>query len=198
MARGANHWRRGWHERDAKYASETRREQFTAMSASFAVARQDLNAAIGINPKLTGAYALLISIAMAEGQEAEIALTTYAGLKEVPESFFVREKFLYSKTPWWGGATVTNIDVYYSRMSDEILQHSNLRPLAGYGDYVGGFVQSLEKKLYGGNRLLRSSHSSWRILAIFRTARLGPLPKRRPRRGNRGLRSGHRFATSRA
>ena len=82
---------------------------------------------------------------MAEGQEAEIALTTYAGLKEVPESFFVREKFLYSKTPWWGGATVTNIDVYYSRMSDEILQHSNLRPLAGYGDYVGGFVQSLEK-----------------------------------------------------
>ena len=146
MARGANHWRLGWDERGAKYASKTSPEQFAEMSAAFALARQDLYDAIKIEPKLTAAYVLIIFIAMAEGRKAEVALATYNGLRDVPHSFFIREKFLFSRTPWWGGGTAASIDEQISRMADQMDDFPALGPLAGYTDYVTGQLRERNRK----------------------------------------------------
>ena len=131
LANGFNHWQRGWHSRGHKLAAKTSPERFAAMAEAFAQTREDLNTAIEINPRLTPAHALMINMAMTQARRTELNEATAAGLRNVPHSFVIHEKFLAARRPLWGG-TLPEIDAFAALTRDQFPDDTDLRPLAGY------------------------------------------------------------------
>jgi tetratricopeptide (TPR) repeat protein len=104
MARGRHFTALGWHARQGAYARFTDPKQFQVMSAYFARARADLAAAIDLNPRLTVAYAALMSIAMATGADDTLRTLMARGLAAEPMSEAIYSAYFHSLRPEWQGS----------------------------------------------------------------------------------------------
>lgn len=102
LARGIFRIKMGWASRGTRWASQTTQSQFSGMESWFQGAKEELNYAITINPKLVEAYCYLIEIGMNEGGGNTKTLYSQA-LKANPSSFIAREFYLHSLLPRWGG-----------------------------------------------------------------------------------------------
>jgi tetratricopeptide (TPR) repeat protein len=96
LARGIYRTRTGWVNRGENWSSNTSDSQFSGMAAWFSVA-------MIIDPSLMEPYCYLIEIDINEGGRKTRTLFNQA-LKINPISFIVRESYLHSKLPRWGGS----------------------------------------------------------------------------------------------
>ena len=99
--------------------SQTARQKFDLMDEHFVLAIQDMNAVLKRKSNSGLAYALLISMAMAQGERDTKDALLKAGLTADPHSFSIRHRYLASLTPWWGGARSSNKD-FQQRLLDRL------------------------------------------------------------------------------
>jgi tetratricopeptide (TPR) repeat protein len=140
-ARGTYYCHLGWIARGDGTAAETPDERRRAMEQFFALAEDDLEAAIAAKPRLSVAYGRLISIAKARGNRSETAFLMQKGLDLAPHSFEIRRAYLSSLTPWWRSdltaeRALAEIARYLEDVGEAAARHPDLRPLLGYADYV--------------------------------------------------------------
>ena len=135
LARGFHYWRLGWISRGGAYANKTSKEQFSGMHENFAAAREDLHAALTANATLSVAYALLISMANAQGLDEHRVKLLQVGLSMAPKSYHIRWMFLGSLRPQWGGS-YDQIEKFIELTVVPVTDDPALQPLRGYGNYV--------------------------------------------------------------
>lgn len=145
LARGHYYQHLGWLSRGANYASQTAREQISRMLDYFDKAVLDFREALSLNPKLAVAYASLIGIATAYGDRASIDEMVKKALNVDPYSFEVRENYLFSLQPKWGGST-DQMKKFLNGMQHYIPKNPGLAALRGYVDYTEADILELSGK----------------------------------------------------
>jgi tetratricopeptide (TPR) repeat protein len=103
MAMGSYFSWRGWHTRGAGFADQTAPQQFDKMRKYFTQSADETKSAMKIRPKLSIAYAILLSEARGESDRALHQALESAALRQVPASFVIREEMMKSRYPRWGG-----------------------------------------------------------------------------------------------
>lgn len=124
---------RGRDARGNKWASETSNQQFALMKEYFRESSKEAQTALGLDPKLTDAYLVLIMNVETDGGPRACEDVAQLGLKQVPASFVIRTALMHCFEPRWGGSY---------RLMDWVAQeshplvHSNprLRALDGFVD----------------------------------------------------------------
>jgi tetratricopeptide (TPR) repeat protein len=145
LARGLHYWSLGWNSRGSGYANKTSEEQFADMHERFASAREDLYAAIKLNNKLSMAYALLISMANAQGLDEHQVQAVQAGLTVAPKSYHVRWMFLVTLLPQWGGS-YEQIEKFVELTVAPDADDPALQRLRGFADYARAQGLQRQKK----------------------------------------------------
>jgi tetratricopeptide (TPR) repeat protein len=94
---------RGWHTRANLPASDTAAKQFDKMRVYFDESVDDLKTALKIRPKLSVAYAVLLSEARGANERQLEQQLKNDGLAQIPASFIIREEAMECLYPRWGG-----------------------------------------------------------------------------------------------
>lgn len=121
LARGIYRDNMGWHSRGGGPASKTTDNQFSGMADWFNAAKEDLDRSIRLDATIVETYCFLIEIDKTEGWHLAQSLYRQA-LKIKPDSFIVREYYLSSQAPRWGGsyeammATISEAKPYYAQV----------------------------------------------------------------------------------
>ena len=103
MALGSYFSWRGWHTRANLPASQTAATQFHKMRIYFDESVADLKTALKLRPKLSIAYAVLLSQARADDDRPRQQKIEADAFREIPASFVVREEAMECLYPRWGG-----------------------------------------------------------------------------------------------
>jgi tetratricopeptide (TPR) repeat protein len=104
LARGIHRRAVGWHRRGCAFANETSEEQFEGMREQFALAVEDFDKVLELEPEQTLTYAYLIEIMMHFSADDEVELLYRQALSVNPRSLQVRTAYLGSLQPRWGGS----------------------------------------------------------------------------------------------
>jgi len=131
-ARGMFNHRLGWAASGSAFAKDTSDEQVAAMRATFEKAISDLIEALKLNERLSTAYGVLIVIAMAEGRQGLKEILLKAGLTDNPDSRIIREEYLLSLQPKWGGS--------FGEMGAFLAETVHERPKDVYLQALQGFL----------------------------------------------------------
>jgi tetratricopeptide (TPR) repeat protein len=94
----------GFARRGTKLAMETPGEQLQEMRVYLARAIGDAKAALALHPKLTAAYEVMMSAAMALGDRPTCRRLADEALEITPYSLRIRARYLYCELPRWGGS----------------------------------------------------------------------------------------------
>ena len=103
LARGCYLSWRGWRTRGNLLDSGAAPTQSNRMQNYFDRSADDLKTALKLRPKLSIAYATLLSDARAEEDHAAERKTESDALQAIPASFLVREEAMENRYPRWGG-----------------------------------------------------------------------------------------------
>jgi tetratricopeptide (TPR) repeat protein len=90
--------------RGTKWAKETTEKQFQEMRRYYSLALEDMKSALTLNPKLDICYSMMITIGMCVSDDRLKKNALAEALKYNPYGFHVRDVYLYSLTPRWGGS----------------------------------------------------------------------------------------------
>ena len=136
MARGFYYWHVGWTWRGTGWGKNTHKTRFVKMREFFRLSAVDLGQAIKVNEKLSVAYSILISIAMAGGSDRAAERTILdLGLAAVPGSAAIRYRYLHAL--WWRGK-LDEIKEYVDDIKLLVEKFPGLRALGGYYDFAIG------------------------------------------------------------
>lgn len=102
--RGTAWMREGWRHRGGSVASQVGREQWKAMHAAFASAREDLWRSLEIQPDNSIAPAALLEIAKVDGAREEAGRVFSHVLEHDPTNFRAWARALKLEEPRWGGS----------------------------------------------------------------------------------------------
>ena len=94
----------GWQARGSRYANETSEQQMNEMASRLSEAAAEAVAAIKLNPKSSIAYALLLDVAKAEGDDKSLDHVYSVGIASVPLSYLIRVSAMEALEPRWGGS----------------------------------------------------------------------------------------------
>ena len=105
LARGAHWVNRALAARGGRWAGETSREDFAAMSAALETALPDLDTAVALRPRLVAALNKKIQ-ALQRWSRTKVQMRTVVdeATAACPECFQVRATYLLSLEPRWGGS----------------------------------------------------------------------------------------------
>lgn len=146
MARGMYYYHIGWLSRGSKYIDKTMSTQIKEMKKFFAKAKNDIYAALEINPKIIIGYGYLIRMGMALGEREFINDTLNRGLRINPHSYVVRESYLYSLIPKWGGS-LEEMRSFAKESQKYVAKNPKLKILQGYIPYAeGNMIEEMEDK----------------------------------------------------
>lgn len=135
LARGVYYGHLGWLSRGGGYVRDTPKLRFAEMRNYYSLAVPDLKLAIRLNPKLSVAYGVLISLGNISGVGVSAKRILEAGLRAVPRSAVLRSHYLFTLLPWWGGS-LTEIWYFTERTKREFPDEPRLKPLEGFYDYT--------------------------------------------------------------
>ena len=90
--------------RGSAYASNTPQDSLRSMSRLLESARTDLDQAVGIDPKLTPAYAAMIYASALEGDANYASSAAKRGLAADPANFTIYARMVWMLQPKWGGS----------------------------------------------------------------------------------------------
>ncbi len=94
----------GWITRGEGLADTVSESRAQRMTTFFNHGREEVEAALRLNPRVTPAYALLIRAGRNDLDPAGIAAIAQRGLKQVPASFLIRVAYTEALLPRWGGS----------------------------------------------------------------------------------------------
>ena len=137
MARGMYYYNIGWLSRGSKYIDKTMTTQIKEMEKFFAKAKNDIQAALQINPKIILGYGYLINMGMALGEREFMKNTLDTALKINPHSFVVRGYYMFSLIPKWGGS-IEEMKQFANESQRYMAKNPKLRILQGYIPYAEG------------------------------------------------------------
>jgi len=103
-ARGSFRTTLGFRLRGTAWAKDTSDEQFDAMKQSHAAAFDDVMEALKKEPRCMPLYSYLISTAVASGIGYDPATVIDEALRVDPRNYQVREDYMHSLQPRWGGS----------------------------------------------------------------------------------------------
>lgn len=104
LAYAVHHVALAWNRRGASERDKTTAEQSERMQPFLRAAVDAAHSVIAANARVGEAYRVLISAAMAAGDQESCARATTQGLKELPASFRVRTAQAMCLLPRWGGS----------------------------------------------------------------------------------------------
>jgi tetratricopeptide (TPR) repeat protein len=90
--------------RGGKWANETTEKQFEEMRRYYSLALEDIKSALTLNPKLDICYSMMITVGMSVSDDRLKKNALAEALKYNPYGYRVRDVYLYSLTPRWGGS----------------------------------------------------------------------------------------------
>lgn len=95
---------RAWDARGTRYARDTPREALRRMRREVAIAHRELDVALELDPRLPVAYDLRMALHQLDGDRRGAKSALEAGLRLVPTSVSLRERWLLQLWPRWGGS----------------------------------------------------------------------------------------------
>jgi len=110
--------------RGDKYISKTPQSAIDAMDRLAQQADADLKHALALNPKITPAYAAMVSLGgmtLGNGYALDAARR---GLAQEPEDFYIYEKWMWLSQPNWGGSLAA-----MTAVADDAQKHADRNPL---------------------------------------------------------------------
>ncbi len=137
LARAEFLYAEAWNARGAKWASETSAQQFQRMDDYLAAGHKEITATLGINWKVTEAYALLIAEQQVGGSQEDCRKAADAALKEIPASFVIRSQTMFCLEPRWGGS-YEQMDQFAAEAQTYVHENPRLAALKGFADYDRG------------------------------------------------------------
>jgi tetratricopeptide (TPR) repeat protein len=146
MAMGSYFSWRGWYTRGPAFADGTADAQFEKMHKFFAQSDTETRLALRIEPRLSIAYAVLLSEARGESDHAVHQSLESDALRELPASFVIREEVMKSRYPRWGGNHETMAD--FAQQSQAFVKENPLMHwLLGFIDADEGETQGISGQL---------------------------------------------------
>ncbi len=104
LARAHYFYRQGWKARGHDFRNKTSNSQIQGMKKYFNQAVNDIASALTINNQAILPYAMLIGISMNMGTHAKSKVLADEALTISPASFTIRDAYLRSLQPRWGGS----------------------------------------------------------------------------------------------
>lgn len=125
LARAEYYCNAAWNARGTNWASETSQEQFQGMTGYFEKARKDLDSATSLYDKTIVPHHLLLNMANAQGNNAEIKNLLDAATEISPATYKIRASYMLTLTPRWGGSyeameTFANDSVSYTALNPKM------------------------------------------------------------------------------
>lgn len=146
LARGCYLSWRGWRTRGNLVDSGAAPTQSNSMQNYFDRSADDLKAALKLRPKLSIAYATLLSDARAEEDHASEKKIESEALSAVPASFLIREEAMENRYPRWGGDHEAMAD--FAQLSQMYaIQNPCLHWLFGFVDRDEGEMLAIDGDL---------------------------------------------------
>ncbi len=146
LARGCYLSWRGWRTRGNLVDSGAAPTQSNSMQNYFDRSAKDLSTALKIRPRLSIAYATLLSDARAEEDHAAEKTIEAEALSAVPASFLVREEAMENRYPRWGGDHQAMTD--FAQQSQAYAKENPcLRWLLGFVDREEGETLAIDGEL---------------------------------------------------
>jgi tetratricopeptide (TPR) repeat protein len=156
LARAKHFQAVGFARRGAKPASETPDEQMRAMRTYLAKAVADAKAALALHSKLTEAYEVMMSAAMALGDQARCRRLADEALAISPYSVRIRARYLYCELPRWGGSYEA-MEAFAHESQQYADRNPRLTVLMGFVDWDKGVTLRQEKRYSEAVRYLTSA-----------------------------------------
>lgn len=136
--RAAYFHQQGWKARGSKWARDTTDEQWQGMYDNFDRAREDAQAALDMNPRISYMYSIQIAMAMTNsdryGQERA---HLEAGLAHAPYSYALRARYIRALRPRWSGS-YSKMRVFAEEAQEFAPVNPRLRILFGQIPYDQG------------------------------------------------------------
>jgi hypothetical protein len=104
LARGIYYRFLGSERRGTAWASDTTQEQFAGMHAAFALALQEFDKSLALEDKPLLTYMHTVDIHMNLGDDLATRAVLDAATRIAPDTFIVREKYIGTLGPEWGGS----------------------------------------------------------------------------------------------
>jgi len=148
LALGSYHAHLGWLSRGSRWSKDTTSQQFAKMNGHFRKANDELKWVVTKNPKLSVAYAGLISLAVSSNKQNKNKLFKEA-ISYNPLSSVIRTTYLLGLLPKWGGS-FEEIENFLLQTSTLYPQNSALKIQEGFLEYAHGdqIFTSGEKNAY--------------------------------------------------
>ena len=129
----------GWQARGNRYANETSEQQMNEMVSRLSEAAAEAVTAIKLNSKSSIAYALLLDVAKAEGDDKSLDHVYSVGIASVPLSYSIRVSAMEALEPRWGGsyAMMTSLA---NDAQKSVSKNPRLASLKGFADVDRGNV----------------------------------------------------------
>ncbi|MFQ3231324.1 MAG: tetratricopeptide (TPR) repeat protein, partial [Reinekea sp.] len=93
-----------WDARGNEWASEVESDSFKKMHDSLNLSIKDIDRALELSKESIAIYNLAINIYWIKGNKSKTKEIVNSALKIFPESFYLRNTYIYSLTPRWGGS----------------------------------------------------------------------------------------------
>ena len=131
-------------------------------SGFFALARQDIQAAVERYPRLGIAYAALINIAMAENKGEEADLWFRLGIEADPGSVSIQRAYLLSLRPWQRpeqdpAELMAQLDALVKDLHETHEDDPNLAALRGFHDYITAELLRRQRRHSQASRYYRDA-----------------------------------------
>lgn len=159
VARAYHYYKMGWKERGGKYANETSQDRFQRMEAYFDNAARDINQALVLDNQPMAIYSLLIDIARSQGNESVAKAMMLSALEIHPHSLAIRQSYLTSLKPRWGGS--------YEAMRAYIQQSQSAADLNPKIKLLKGFIFADSGDIERGNSNYRSAEELYTRALVF-------------------------------
>jgi tetratricopeptide (TPR) repeat protein len=104
VARAKYYSQCAWAARGYQWARETTEEQLQEMRRYFSLALEDIKSALTLNSKLDVCYSMMITAGMTVSDDRLMKNALAEALKYHPYGFHVRDMYLFTLTPRWGGS----------------------------------------------------------------------------------------------
>lgn len=141
LARAKFYYALGWKSRGGKFRSQTKQSQFNRMNSYFDKAKSDTAKAISLNQRSIVPYCLLIGIAQAHGDSAKAKLTLMQAIKIDPASYIVREHYMNTLLPRWGGS-IAKMQTFAENSMQYYPMNPKLKLLQGFNSMDSGDIES--------------------------------------------------------
>ncbi|SFV62345.1 TPR domain protein [hydrothermal vent metagenome] len=155
----------GWLSRGTRWSKDTTSQQFAKMKAHFRKANDELKWVIDKNPRVSIAYAMLLSVTQSKKQ---INRYYKEGLQNNPLSSVIRTSFLSHLLPKWGGSfeeikiLLEKTRMLYKQNPALVIQEGFLEYAKGDKAFTSGSKTAYEDALkYLNKAITKSTYSKY-------------------------------------